>query len=55
MEHLFRSVKRISEHQIKKTDQFVILDAEDVSGLIKNLRVPALALRGKEDYLDEPP
>jgi 3-oxoadipate enol-lactonase len=41
--------------EIWRTIKAVILDAEDSSHLVENLRVPALALKGREDYVPTPP
>jgi len=40
---------------IKQIDKKVILDAEDVTSMILNLKVKAIALKGKEDYVPAPP
>lgn len=54
-QHLLKGMARMSDRQIRSTDQFVILDAEDSSGLIRKLQVPAMAMKGEEDYVPEPP
>ena len=46
---------KLSKRQVRQTDQFVILDADDTSSLITTLPVPAFALKGKEDYVPSPP
>jgi hypothetical protein len=40
---------------IKQIDKKVILDAEDATTMILNLKVKAIALKGKEDYVPTPP
>jgi 3-oxoadipate enol-lactonase len=54
-EILYQSMSKLTAKQIRKTDQFVILNAENATLLIENLKVPTLALRGKEDYVPNPP
>ena len=41
--------------QIKHTDRAVIVNAKDTIGLLKTLKVKALALKGEDDYLPAPP
>lgn len=41
--------------EIWRTIKAVILDAEDSSHLVESLQVPALALKGREDYVPSPP
>jgi 3-oxoadipate enol-lactonase len=55
VDHLKRSMNLLSNAQIKHTDKAVIINAEDTSKLIKNLKVRALALKGIEDYVPAPP
>jgi pimeloyl-ACP methyl ester carboxylesterase len=55
VDHLKRSMNLLSNTQIKHTDKAVIIDAEDASELIKNLKVKAFALKGIEDYVPAPP
>jgi 3-oxoadipate enol-lactonase len=56
---LFNELKRpmnlLTNKQIKQTDKAVIIDAEDASELILNLKVNALALKGEDDYVPKPP
>jgi 3-oxoadipate enol-lactonase len=52
---LFASMRKLSARQIQLTDKFVILKAENTSSLIDTLSIPALALKGKEDYVPTPP
>jgi hypothetical protein len=42
-------------NDIKQIDKKVILDAEDTTSLILGLKVKAIALKGKEDYVPTPP
>ncbi len=53
--YLQSTMGKLSSRQIMQTDQFVILDADDVSSLIATLPVPAFALKGEEDYVPSPP
>ena len=54
VDHLKQSMNLLSNSQIKHTDKAVIINAEDASELIKNLKVRALALKGIEDYVPAP-
>jgi 3-oxoadipate enol-lactonase len=54
-ENLYPSMIKLTAKQIRKTDRFVILKAKNTTSLIENLKVPALALKGKEDYVPNPP
>jgi 3-oxoadipate enol-lactonase len=52
---LKRPMGILSTSQIKQIDKIVILNAEDATDLIKSLKVKAIALKGKEDYVPTPP
>jgi hypothetical protein len=52
---LQRPMNMLTINDIKQIDKKVISDAEDATSLIKNLRVRAIALKGKEDYVPIPP
>ena len=52
---LSRPMSVLTNKEVKQIDKKVILDAEDATSLIKNLRVKAIALKGKEDYVPLPP
>jgi 3-oxoadipate enol-lactonase len=52
---LFASMTKLSARQIRLTDRFVILNAKNTSSLIEKLSMPALALKGKDDYVPTPP
>jgi 3-oxoadipate enol-lactonase len=54
-ETLYQSMSKLSGKQIRKTDRFVILKAENTTSLLENIKVPALALKGKDDYVPTPP
>ena len=45
----------LSRKELIKVDETVIINAKDVTGLIINLKVKAIALIGKEDYVQIPP
>jgi len=51
--HLDRSMRLLSTKQIRQTDQRVIMQVEDASDKISQLVVPALALKGREDYVPQ--
>lgn len=46
---------KLTTKEIRLTDEYVIINAHDDSALVKNVQVPALALKGKEDYVPAPP
>ena len=52
---LQRSMHILSVNDIKQTDKKVILEADDATSLIQHLKVKAIALKGKEDYVPTPP
>ncbi len=52
---LFASMHKLTSTQIKRVDKFVILKATNTASLIEKLTVPALALKGNEDYVPTPP
>jgi hypothetical protein len=47
-------MSKLTNREIKKVDQFVIIDAEDATTLLSSLKVPAIALKGKDDYVPTP-
>jgi len=51
---LSRPMSALTNKEVKQIDKKVILDAEDATSLIQNLRVKAIALKGKEDYVPTP-
>jgi pimeloyl-ACP methyl ester carboxylesterase len=55
LKHLQRSMNILSIKDIKQTDKKVIIDAADASSLILSLKVNAIALKGKEDYVPTAP
>lgn len=52
---LKRSMQLLSGNDIKQTDRKVIIDADDATDLILKLKVPAIAVKGEEDYVPAPP
>jgi hypothetical protein len=54
-DQLQRSMNKLKIDDIKRTDKKVILDAEDATNMILKLKVKAIALKGKEDYVPTPP
>jgi len=52
---LKRPMNLLTNNQIKQTDRAVIVNADDATELISNLKVKAIALKGKEDYVPAPP
>lgn len=55
IEMLKRPISILSNSQIKQTDKAVIINAEDATRLINNLKVKTIAIKGKEDYVPIPP
>lgn len=55
IDHMKRSMSQLTNHEIKLIDRSVILQATDTTDLIANLKIPAVALKGEEDYLSAPP
>lgn len=54
-DQLQRPMNILTIEDIKQIDKKVILDAEDATTMILNLKVKAIALKGKEDYVPTPP
>jgi pimeloyl-ACP methyl ester carboxylesterase len=54
-DQLQRPMNILTIDDIKQIDKKVILDAEDARTMILNLKVKAIALKGKEDYVPTPP
>jgi len=54
-DQLQRPMNMLTIDNIKQIDKKVILDAEDATTMIINLKVKAIALKGKEDYVPTPP
>jgi 3-oxoadipate enol-lactonase len=52
---LQRPMNMLTINDINQIDNIVILDAEDATSLILSLKVKAIALKGKEDYVPTPP
>jgi pimeloyl-ACP methyl ester carboxylesterase len=52
---LQRPMNMLTIGDIKQIDKKVILDAEDATTMILSLKVKAIALKGKEDYVPTPP
>jgi pimeloyl-ACP methyl ester carboxylesterase len=52
---LQRPMNILTIYDIKQIDKKVILDAEDATTMILNLKVKAIVLKGKEDYVPTPP
>ena len=52
---LQRPMNILTIYDIKQIDKKVIFDAEDATTMILNLKVKAIALKGKEDYVPTPP
>lgn len=53
--HLQRTMRLLSNQEIKKVDKEVILEAKDSSHLIQQMSVAAIAIKGREDYVPVPP
>jgi len=54
-ENLKRTMKVLSNDQIRQVDKAVILDAENAGPLFAALKEKAIALMGEEDYVPMPP
>lgn len=52
---LMSSMTKMSGKDIRYTDKAVRIDAEDATRLLRSLKVPSIALVGKEDYAGIPP
>ncbi|MEM9982000.1 MAG: hypothetical protein AAF734_05855 [Bacteroidota bacterium] len=52
--YLQESMGLLSNRAIRQTDRHVILQAKDASEKIPVLKMPTLALKGKEDYVPAP-
>jgi 3-oxoadipate enol-lactonase len=55
LERLKQSMDILSNKDIREIDRKVIIEAEDATALIQNLKVKAIALKGAEDYVPAPP
>lgn len=49
------SMNVLTNNQIKQLNKSVIINAKNTTCLIKNLKVKAIALKGKDDYVSAPP
>lgn len=54
-DQLKRSMDKLSHRDIRQTDRAVILNADPAESLIQNLQMPALGLKGEEDYVPVSP
>lgn len=52
---LKHSMQLLTGSDIKQIDRKVIIDADDATDLILKLKVPAIAVKGEEDYVPAPP
>lgn len=55
LDYLNISMGKLTNKEVKLIDKIVIIQADDATDKAKNLKVPALALKGKEDYVPNPP
>jgi pimeloyl-ACP methyl ester carboxylesterase len=51
---LVSSMSKLKRKEIIQTDKSVIINAENTEPIIQSLKVPTLALKGKEDYVPKP-
>jgi 3-oxoadipate enol-lactonase len=51
VDHLDRSMSILSNGDIKYTDLAVIMNADDGEAYLRNLEIPAIALKGEDDYV----
>ncbi|MFN5424035.1 MAG: alpha/beta fold hydrolase [Bacteroidota bacterium] len=49
------TMNKLSNRDVQQVDQSVIINADDTMNLIVNLKVKAIALKGIEDYVPNPP
>lgn len=54
LERLKQSMDILSDKDIREIDRKVIIEANDATALIQNLKVKAIALKGEEDYVPAP-
>jgi pimeloyl-ACP methyl ester carboxylesterase len=54
LKQLERPMNRLSGRQVREIDKKVIVDAEDATPLILDLKMRAMALKGAEDYVPTP-
>jgi 3-oxoadipate enol-lactonase len=52
---LKRPMSNLSNKNIRQIDREVIVNANDITELLKNLKINSMALIGKDDYLKTPP
>ncbi|MCI4671920.1 MAG: alpha/beta hydrolase [Bacteroidia bacterium] len=52
-DELRRSFSILTNKEVKQTDKAVIIQAKDSEALIQSLKIPVLALKGKDDYVSE--
>lgn len=55
LHQLEQSMNKLSNRDVQEVDQSVIINADDTTNLIVNLKVKAIALKGVEDYVPNPP
>ncbi len=55
LSQLRRSMNLLSNAELRQIDHLVIVEAEATASLLEDLKMPALALKGKEDYVPDPP
>lgn len=54
LHYLKNSIGKLTKEEVKTTDYAVIINADDATDKLKNLTVPAMALKGVEDYVPTP-
>lgn len=52
---LSKPMSKLSNKEVRKIDRFVIIQADDVTKMLENIKVSVLALKGEEDYVPTPP
>jgi 3-oxoadipate enol-lactonase len=55
LDKLSRPMNNLTNKNIKQIDREVIVNANDISELLQNIKIKCLALIGKDDYLKNPP
>jgi hypothetical protein len=54
-QQLQRTMNILTKKDIQHIDQKIIIEAEDATPMIVDLKVNAIAIKGKEDYVPKPP
>lgn len=55
LSYIQKTMGQLTAKNIRLVDKMAIIDAKDVSEMIKKLKIPAMALKGEDDYVAVPP